>query len=116
MFGPGRGAIALSAASQSFGMRVIHERFLPAEITELARLACLEESIAGIPDGSSAHLHRVEDPYVGQRLVEIAFPRIRLVGHEARFEIYVNRDSGAAGARESEVVCGDAVVQVVKNG
>lgn len=114
MFGPGRGAIALSTASQGFTTRLLHERFQEGELNELARLDCLEYSISMIPDGASAHLNPVTDPYVEQRLVEIAYPRIRLLGMSADYEIYVDRPLRTSAL--SKLTCGGTVIQVVKSG
>jgi hypothetical protein len=116
LFGPLQGGIAISGVAQAFVDRLTHGRFSAGEQAELAFLACLDEAMSGIPDGSDVHVDPISDPYLEQRLIEIAFPRIRPVDGPARFEIRIGEGAVPAGSLFAKTECGDVTVQVVDRG
>jgi hypothetical protein len=111
LFAPARGAIALSSKSADFASRLV-TRFQPGELGELSRLACFEQAMAGIPDGSSVWI-QTSDPYLEQRFSDIGFPRLNLVLARDEFGVYANPEEPVVGNVVSELTCADVSVQVV---
>jgi len=113
LFAPARGAIALSSKSSDFVSRLF-TRFQPGELSELSRLACFEQSLAGIPDGASVWI-QTKDPYLEQRFSDIGFPRLHLVLAKADYVVYVNWDGAVAGKVVNQLTCADVKIQVVSH-
>lgn len=111
LFAPARGAIALSSKSSDFVSRLL-SRFQEGEIGELSRLACFEESMEELADGSSVWI-QTEDPYLEQRFSDIGFPRLQLVTIPEEYGVYANWAGRLEGTIISQHTCADVNVQVV---
>lgn len=111
LFAPARGAVALSSKSSDFFSRLF-TRFQEGELGELSRLACFEEAMDKLPDGSSVWI-QTEDPYLEQRFSDIGFPRLHLVTIPEKYGIYANWVGPLEGTIISQRTCADVNVQVV---
>jgi hypothetical protein len=111
LFAPARGAIALSSKSSDFASRLL-TRFQDGEAGELSRLACFEEAMAELADGSSVWI-QTEDPYLEQRFSDIGFPRLHLVVTPEEYGVYANWAGPLEGNILSQRTCADVNVQVV---
>jgi hypothetical protein len=86
------------------------------EQAELTFFSCLEETAAVIPD--LAKVERVfpkDDSYIGQRIGDIMFPRVRFDDANPEYRLYVNADPGQAELINS-ATCGPYFVGVEKVG
>lgn len=111
LFAPARGAIALSSKSSDFASRLL-TRFQEGEVGELSRLACFEEAMDKLADGSSVWI-QTEDPYLEQRFSDIGFPRLHLVIIPEEYGVYANWAGPLKGTLISQRTCADVNVQVV---
>jgi len=114
LFGPGKGEIALSPRSSEFVSR-LSNRFLPSEAEELDKLACFEDSLSEIPDGSFLWI-QTSDAYLAQRFSEVSFPRLSLVGEAKQYGVYANWQGNTQGTTIKDQGCGGVNVRVVSFG
>ncbi len=86
------------------------------EQMELTFFSCLEETAAVIPD--LARVERVfpkDDSYIGQRIGDVMFPRVRFDDDNPEYRLFVNVDPGEAELVTS-ATCGPYFVGVEKVG
>lgn len=86
------------------------------EQAELSFFSCLEETASVIPD--LARVERVfpeDDSYIGQRIGDIMFPRVRFDDVAPEYRLYVNSDPGQTELIAS-ATCGPYFVGVERVG
>lgn len=84
------------------------------EQAELSFFSCLEETASVIPD--MARVERVfpqDDSYIGQRIGDVMYPRVRFDDKSPEYRLYVNADPGESELI-SQATCGPYFVGVEK--
>lgn len=113
LFAPAGGAVSISPFSRSFFDR-LYSRYTAAEAGSIALLDCLAGVAAAVPDGSTMQITSHDDSYAQQRLTELSYPRVSVVGSGAEYDVRV--DSPTSATPIASEVCGDRTVEVVKRG